>query len=164
MSDPLATLAAMQSMQARQRKLERKRRKREERQRSFHPRPPLEVGPRPDPEMPYTLIKYAWPLIQRLPRDQGPEELKEVLLFASLVWNAVIEQEGDPAETLLFLARSMRRELHRTPPHLVVVVGALAYRKAECFGADAPTAKSCASPWQAPSEPDMPEGPLSMKP
>jgi len=60
-----------------------------------------------------------------------------VLLFASIVWNTVIEEEGNPAEALLFLARRIRRQLGRTPPHLVVMAGALAYRKAERYGADA---------------------------
>ena len=84
-----------------------------------------------------TLVTYAWPLIQLLRPDHGAEELEAVLRSAALVWNTVIETEGHPAKAVAFLIQRIRRELTRDLPHLTIMIGALAYRKAEHFGSDA---------------------------
>ena len=54
-----------------------------------------------------TLLDYAQPLIDLLPDDHGPEELKAMLLFASLFWNAVGEAEEDLEEAVPILARKL---------------------------------------------------------
>ncbi len=124
----------MQSIQARRRNLERKRKKREAKRRG-HDAPPRLGQVRLD--MMCTLVMYAWPLIQLLRPDHGAEELQAVLRCAALVWNTVIETEGQPAEAVVFLTQRMRREPTRDLPHLTIVIGMLAYLKAEHFGSDA---------------------------
>jgi hypothetical protein len=123
----------MQSIQARQRKLERKRKKREAKGRGHDA--PLRLG-RARLDMMCTLVMFAWPLIQLLRPNHGAEELEAVLRSAALVWNTIIEMEGDPAETVVFLTQRIRRALTRYPSHLTIMIGALAYRKAEHFGSD----------------------------
>ena len=59
------------------------------------------------PKMSDTLLDYAQPLIDLLPDDHGPEELKAMLLFASLFWNAVGEAEEDLEEAVPILARKL---------------------------------------------------------
>jgi len=124
----------MQSVQARQRKRERKRLKREEKRRSLGSSLPLGLVPFPGPKMSDTLLDYARPLIDGLPDDAGLEELRALLKFASVVWNAVVEEDGDVDEAVLNLTTDMTAKLQGPPPEAVIEW--LAERKVYRYGDD----------------------------
>jgi len=137
MSDPRATVPSMQSEQTRQLRRERKRLKREEKRRSFRP-PPADATMllQALPPMGETLLEYARPLISGLlPADHGPEELKAMLAFASLFWNAVLEEE-EVDEAVPILARKLVGKLQMPLTEAFRLSEALALRRVQLFGHD----------------------------
>ncbi len=124
----------MQSEQTRQWRRERKRLEREEKRRSLRDSLPIEVVPLRLAKMSDTLLEYAGPLINALPDDTGLEELKRVLQLAAVVWNAVVEEDGDVDEAALNLVADMKSKLQVTPPEAVIEW--LADRRVFRFGDD----------------------------
>ena len=124
----------MQSEQTRQWRRERKRLAREEKRRSLRDSLPIEVVPLRLAKMSDTLLEYAGPLINALPDDAGLEELKRVLQLAAVVWNAVVEEDGDVDEAALNLVADMKSKLQVTPPEAVIEW--LADRRVFRFGDD----------------------------
>ncbi len=124
----------MQSEQTRQWRRERKRLEREEKRRSLRDSLPIEVVPLRLAKMSDTLLEYAGPLINALPDDAGLEELKRVLQLAAVVWNAVVEEDGDVDEAALNLVADMKSKLQVTPPEAVIEW--LADRRVFRFGDD----------------------------
>jgi len=127
----------MQSEQARQLRRERKRLKREEKRRSFRP-PPTDASVTLQALAPMgeTLLEYARPLISGLLlADHGPEELKAMLAFASLFWNAVLEEE-EVDEAVPILARKLVGKLQMPLTEAFRLSEALALRRVQLFGHD----------------------------
>ncbi len=124
----------MQSEQTRQWRRERKRLEREEKRRSLRDSLPIEVVPLRLAKMSDTLLEYAGPLINALPDDTGLEELKRVLQLAAVVWNAVVEEDGDVDEAALNLVADMKSKLQVTPPEAAIEW--LADRRVFRFGDD----------------------------
>ncbi len=124
----------MQSEQTRQWRRERKRLEREEKRRSLRDSLPIEVVPLRLAKMSDTLLEYAGPLINALPDDAGLEELKRVLQLAAVVWNAVVEEDGDVDEAALNLVADMKSKLQVTPPEAAIEW--LADRRVFRFGDD----------------------------
>jgi len=81
-----------------------------------------------------TLLDYAGPLIKRLPDDIGLEKLRMLLQLAAVVWNAVVEEDGDVDEAALNLVADMKSKLQVTPPEAVIEW--LADRRVFRFGDD----------------------------
>jgi hypothetical protein len=131
MSDPRATVAPMQSEQQKQQKRERDRLERETRRQSVRAsRTVLELAG----DMSNTLFEFARPFTQGMTLCRGAEELKARLRFAAVVWNAVIEAEGDPLEAFIELVEDMEAKTGQVPPAAVIFV--LSKRKADEFAAD----------------------------
>jgi len=124
----------MQSEQTRQWRRERKRLAREGKRRSLRDSLPIEVVPLRLAKMSDTLLEYAGPLINALPDDTGLEELKRVLQLAAVVWNAVVEEDGDVDEAALNLVADMKSKLQVTPPEAAIEW--LADRRVFRFGDD----------------------------
>ncbi len=137
MSDPCGTLLPMQSAQAKQRKREQKRLRREEKRRSLRTSLPDWPAFFPRPKMSDTLVDHARPLIDRLPPDYAPEELRKALLIASGVWNAVVAERGDIDRAIEFVARTLTEEAKEpVPREVLAVIARLAMRKLGRFGDD----------------------------
>jgi len=124
----------MQSEQTRQWRRERKRLAREEKRRSLRDSLPVEVVPLRRAKMSDTLLDYAGPLIKALPDDTGLEKLRMLLQLAAVVWNAVVEEDGDVDEAALNLVADMKSKLQVTPPEAVIEW--LADRRVFRFGDD----------------------------
>jgi len=137
MSGPSRTVLPMRSEQARQLRRERKRLKREEKRLNFRPPPAGDtILLRALPSMGDTLVEYARPLINcLLPADHGPEELRAMLLFASIFWNGVLEEE-DVEEAVPILARKLVGKLKMPLTEAFRMSEALARRRVQLFGHD----------------------------
>lgn len=81
-----------------------------------------------------TLLEYARPLIYQLPDDHTMEELKAVLVFAAVVWNAVVVE--DIRHAVVHLSTKMPPRLRVAAPKAVAVVRRMLTRKDLCFGGD----------------------------
>ncbi len=134
LSDPCATVAPMQSEQRRQSKREQRRLRREQKRHSDRGPPVGDVGAVPRTSILEVLVDYAGPLIDAVPRDADPERTKQVLLLAAVVWNAVVEEEGDAEETARKLIVDMKSKVLFPPPDALVKW--LARRKVSRFGDD----------------------------
>jgi hypothetical protein len=127
----------MQTAQARQRKREEKRLRREEKRRTLRTSLPDWPVFFPRPRISDTLVDYARPLIDRLPPDYAPEELRKALLIASGVWNAVVAGRGDIDLAIGFVAQTLTEEAKEPVPREVfAVIARLAMRKLGRFGDD----------------------------
>jgi len=126
----------VQPERVRQKKLERKRRKREQKRQTLQLRSTrLTAGSEvivPFPKMSDTLVEYARPLIDRLPADPLPDELKLVLTFASSVWNCVLKG-ANAHELVLPNAQPVVDILGLSPAEAGAVVDELIRRKKEMF-------------------------------
>jgi hypothetical protein len=133
MSDPCATVAPMQSEQTRQSKRERRRLEREQRRRSLRASLPGDASAASKRGVFAALLDYAGPLLDALPEDASLEQTSNVLLLAMLVWNVVVEQDGD-AEAARKLIADMKAKVLFPPPDALVKW--LAHRKISRFGDD----------------------------
>jgi len=124
----------MQSEQTRQSKRERKRLRREQKRRSLQGPPVGVVSAVPRIRMFEVLVDYAGPLIDALPRDAAPERTEELLLLAAVVWNAVVEEDGDPGEAARKLIADMKSKVPFRPSDALVEW--LARRKVSRFSDD----------------------------
>ena len=80
------------------------------------------------------LLDYAGPLQDALPEDASLEQTSNVLLLAMLVWNAVVEKDGDADEAARWLIADMKAKVLFPPPDALVKW--LAHRKISRFGDD----------------------------
>jgi len=81
-----------------------------------------------------TLLDYAGPLLDGVLQDAPPEGIQDLLLFAAVVWNAVIQQQGDAGEAARGLIADMKSKGYVPPPDGLVLW--LAHRKAIQFDHD----------------------------
>jgi hypothetical protein len=128
----------MQSPQARQRKLERKRLKREEKRRlqRLTGSGDGEAFLRPAiPKMSETLLEFAGPVLA-VPDDAGPSEVRSCLLFAGVIWNAMVAARTDVDSVVRDLTPMVSKGLKISTEEASSLVRELANRKLERFPDD----------------------------
>ena len=130
----------MQPERVRQKKLERKRRKRETKRQALRLRSTV-VASRPEVVFPFaakmsdTLVDFAHPLVDRLPSDATAEDWELALMFASLVWNGVVNG-GSVRERVLPKVRMTLDALGLPEDDAAVLLDALIQRKTQMFADD----------------------------
>jgi hypothetical protein len=124
----------MQSERMRQRKREQKRLRREEKHRTIRA-PPGRLSAVLPPSIFCLLLDYAAPLIEALPESADAELIDDFLMLAAVVWNAVVEENGDGEEAARKLIADMNAKVLFPPPDWLVLW--LAHRKATDFRDDA---------------------------
>jgi len=80
------------------------------------------------------LLDYAGPLQDALPEDASLEQTSNVLLLAMLVWNVVVEQDGDADKAARKLIADMKGKVLFPPPDALLKW--LAHRRISRFGDD----------------------------
>jgi hypothetical protein len=96
---------------------------------SDHPKPMAE-----------TLMEYARPLVARLPKDHSTEELKAVVVLASVIWNIRFIEEVAPA--VRHLSRKMPPRLLVEQAKAAAVIRRMLTWKAHSFAGDPRSAVS----------------------
>jgi hypothetical protein len=91
----------------------------------------LALGPK---RMAGTLLAYAKPLTERLPRDYTLHELRATLAFAAAVWNAVLIH--DIREAVAHLTTNMPPRLRVPPARVMAAIRRLLARRYRHFGSD----------------------------
>jgi hypothetical protein len=94
---------------------------------------PLFVPAKPK-RMTDTLLKFAEPLLHRLPHDYTPDELAAMLQFAAAVWNAVVLR--DIRGAVAHLATKMPPRLRVRPSRQLGAIRRLLARKHRDFHFD----------------------------
>ncbi len=91
----------------------------------------LALGPK---RMAHTLLAYAKPITERLPRDYTLDELRATLAFAAAVWNAMLIR--DIREAVAHLTTNMTPRLRVSPARGMAAIRRLLARRYRHFGSD----------------------------
>lgn len=82
-----------------------------------------------------TLLEFANPVLE-IPNDAWPDEVKTALMFAALVWNAVLAAKGDIESVVKELPPKIARTQRDSREVISEMVEKLARRKLARFSHD----------------------------